>query len=206
MPGSSIPEQNDDSISATQELGRIGRVDPKKSGYSVRQVREILDRCGRDMELLRQGLAEGVITADEIRAVEFEPEKGGYEPADVDFALESYEDRFATVEKQISIQQNGHEAWHDYASQLADLVMGRLKRNDGERFRRPARRRIEGYFVGDVDSLCADLLEYFRHSDDLKPTLIRRASFRAATSKHAYDEAQVDAFLEKAIQLTQALR
>ncbi|WP_443095076.1 DivIVA domain-containing protein [Rothia koreensis] len=205
MPGSSVREPND-AATATQETHRIGRVPRKHKGYSTQQVRQILDRCGQQVESLRAGNPELTITAAEIRGAEFDQEKCGYRPADVDRALESYEDHFAEVEKNEALRHEGQDAWHDHASALADLVMGRLKRPDGERFRRPARRRTEGYFVGDVDRLCRELLDYFRNSDDVSPAKIRSASFRPATTKHAYDEAQVDAFLERAIQLTQALR
>lgn len=206
MPSSSVHEHHEDDISATRGLDRIGRVGSRRVGYSVHQVRQVLDRCEHDTDRLGEDPSVETISSADIRGMVFDTEKGGYDPSDVDAVLESFEDRFAAAEKRTIIRTQGEEAHHEYAENLADLVMGRLKRQDGERFRRPARRRVEGYFQGDVDRLCEELLDYFRRAEQVEPTLIRRASFRAATSKHAYDEAQVDAFLEKTVQLIHALR
>lgn len=208
MNGSSAatPAGEDRTISALRDPGQPRRVAKGRQGYSPEAVDETLDRLERDLEQLTQDPSAPTIQAEEVRRITFANQRGGYDPAEVDALMDDYDDRFAEAENQAYRHSQGEQAWHDYTASLADLVMGRLKRANGERFRRPARRRVEGYFVRDVDDLCNRLLDYFRDAEHVEPTVIREASFRPATRKHAYDEAQVDAFLDTAIRLIHALR
>lgn len=208
MNGSSAatPAGNDRTISARRDPDQPRRVAKKSPGYSPADVNETLDRLAHELELATQDPSAAALEASDVRRITFATERGGYDPADVDALMDYYDDRFAEAEKWAYRRREGDQAWHDHTASLADLVMGRLKRADGERFRRPAHRRTEGYFVGDVDDLCNRLLEYFRNADHVEPSVIREASFRPATRKHAYDEAQVDAFLDTAIRLIHALR
>lgn len=194
------------NIAARRDPGTVRRVGHRETGYSASAVDAAIERFDDALARWAEDPAVETMGAAEVRQVTFERERGGYDPHDVDDLLDAYEDRFAEAEKVAYCRREGDQAWHEHSAALADLVMGRLTRERGNRFRRPAHRRVEGYFVGDVDDLCDRLEEYFRTESHVEPSVIRRSSFRTATRKHAYDEVQVDAFLDTAIQLIQALR
>ncbi|MGV3016408.1 DivIVA domain-containing protein [Rothia sp. 88186D007BW] len=159
-------------------------------------------RLADDYELLLTGgeLGAGVHNSCTIRAAVFKSEKGGYAPDDVDAALDKVEDRFCELEHQLYVQRYGRQTWNQAVEELRELLMGRLRRPAGQRFRRPSRRLTKGYFSKEVDALCERLLAHFRGADVLTPADIRAAAFSPATGDLCYEETQVDAFLDRAIE------
>ncbi|THD30096.1 MAG: cell division protein DivIVA, partial [Rothia mucilaginosa] len=74
-----------------------------------------------------------------------------------------------------------------------------------ERFRRPSKRRHMGYFVGDVDAICDRVYAQLNSEEPLDPSVVRHAKFRPASGTVSYEESQVDAFLDRCIELLQDL-
>lgn len=193
------------AVSATRELDRMDRTGPKEPGYEVAAVDAFLARA----EQARRDREESRVPelrAAEIRRADFPREKGGYVPGDVDAALDALDDEFSAAERRELEETEGRTGLHEAAEAAAELVMGRIQRPDRERFRRPAGKRTLGYFVDDVDAFCAELAEYFRRTERVRPGIVRGAAFREATGELAYDEAQVDAFMDAAQGLIQLLR
>jgi DivIVA domain-containing protein len=199
------PAGSEQSITATQELDSMGRAPDGVRGYSPRQVEEFVRACEESLRAVEAGGEPRVASAD-VRGKAFEAEEGGYDVADVDSMLDSYEDRLARAECARFAAEHGRPALQARAEELAGLVMGRLHRREGERFRRPAGKRALGYFAGDVDRLCEELLAYFAAAERLSPRPLRDAAFRTASGRTAYDEAQVDAFMARVGELIQTLR
>jgi len=85
------------------------------------------------------------------------------------------------------------------------VLRARLHRKPGERFRRPTKKRAHSYNVRDVDALCNELLGYFEHDRPLSVDVVRRAVFREAKGDAGYEETQVDAFLDRVVELMAAI-
>ena len=80
-----------------------------------------------------------------------------------------------------------------------------MHRPDGERFRRPSRNKARSYNIADVDRLCHELVAYLEQDKPLSVDSVRRAVFRPAAGKDGYEEAQVDAFLDRVVELMAAI-
>jgi DivIVA domain-containing protein len=137
--------------------------------------------------------------------VSFDPVKGGYSAAVVDAALDRLEDAFARRERDELIAASGEDAWLREIGNLSGILRGRLHRPDGERFRRPSKGKARSYNTVDVDRLCRDLLGYLEEDKPLSVDNVRRAVFRPAVGKDGYEENQVDAFLDRVVELMAAI-
>lgn len=176
-------------------------------GYDCAEVDEYFSVLAKDFNLLRAGYTRGVTnTSGRIRSKNFTGVSGGYLAADVDKALDRVEDRFAEYERSIFINSRGRAVFDKMVAADSQLIMGRLNRPDGHRFRRPRRGLTKGYYVRDVDALCQQLKKDFTGATPSNPALIRSAVFRSATGNVCYEETQVDAFLDRCIKLILNLR
>lgn len=175
------------------------RVDSKEFGYNVKQVDHFLARARATYN--GTGDDESVVTSHLVRRTSFEPQKGGYAAQDVDAALDRLEDVFAQRERDALIETAGEDAWLEQVGHLSAILRGRLHREPGQRFRRPSRRNVPSYNIEDVDTLCGQLLEYFEQDVPMSVDAVRRASFREAVGQDGYEESQVDAFLDRVVEL-----
>jgi DivIVA domain-containing protein len=179
------------------------RVQRNEYGYNAKQVDQFLQRARVAFE--NPGAAPHAINSTDVRAVSFDPVKGGYAAAGVDAALDRLEDAFARRERDDLIAARGEDAWLREIGKLSGLLRGRLHRPDGERFRRPAKGRGRSYNALDVDNLCRDLIGYLEEDRPLSVDNVRRAVFRSAVGKDGYEETQVDAFLDRVVELMAAI-
>ena len=179
------------------------RVQRNEYGYNAKQVDQFLQRARVSLETPHT--AVHVIRSADVRAVSFDPVKGGYSAAVVDAALDRLEDAFARRERDELIAAGGEEAWLREIGHLSGILRGRLHRPDGERFRRPAKNKARGYNTVDVDNLCHDLIGYLEEDQPLSVDNVRRAVFRPAVGRDGYEENQVDAFLDRVVELMAAI-
>lgn len=187
-------------------LGDFELVDEKSIGYAPDDVDDYFEELAADFVKLRKGSYEGIITSSMIRSHSFPQARGGYKPAEVDRALDRVEDKFSELERDARRANLGEAAWNEQVETLANTVMGRLTRPDGERFRRPSKKLVKGYYVRDVDQLCLEIKDHLQHDSVISPKVIRKARFRAATGDMSYEESQVDAFLNRCIELMLEIR
>ncbi|XAS65124.1 DivIVA domain-containing protein [Pseudarthrobacter sp. So.54] len=185
-----------------QNPASFDRVQPNHYGYNVKQVDQFMQRARLSFE--SPGPARAVKSAD-VRAVSFDPVKGGYAAGGVDAALDRLEDALALRERNELVAERGEEAWLREIGQIAGVLRGRLHRGDGERFRRPSKAKARSYNTTDVDDLCHELIGYLDKGKPLSVDTIRRALFRPAAGKDGYEENQVDAFLDRAVELMAAI-
>jgi len=179
---------------------RVARTD---YGYNAKQVDQFLQRARVSLET--PGAAAHPIRSNDVRAVSFDPVKGGYSATAVDAALDRLEDAFARRERDELIAEQGEEAWLRQIGQLSGTLRGRLHRPDGDRFRRPVKKKARSYNTKDVDRLCKDLIGYLEEDKPLSVDNVRRAVFRPAVGKDGYEETQVDAFLDRVVELMAAI-
>nr|WP_026821214.1 DivIVA domain-containing protein [Arthrobacter castelli] len=177
------------------------RVAPGEYGYKVKQV----DRFLASARHFYEDSEARPVTSRDVRAVAFDPARGGYEAQAVDAALDRLEDAFAQRERDQLIDEEGEEAWLAQIGSVSAVLRQRLHRPDGERFRRPKKRGARSYDVGDVDELCGQLLGYFEEDEALSVDVVRRAVFRSADGRDGYEETQVDAFMDRVVELMAAI-
>lgn len=175
------------------------RVQRNQYGYNAKQVDQFLLRARVSFET--PNAADRSVKSADVRAVSFDPVKGGYAAAGVDAALDRLEDALARRERDELVAEGGEEAWLREIGRLAGVLRGRLHRPDGRRFRRPSKAKARSYNTTDVDDLCHELIGYLEADQPLSVDNIRRAVFRPAIGRDGYEESQVDAFLERAVEL-----
>ncbi|MFC8410613.1 DivIVA domain-containing protein [Arthrobacter sp. NPDC057259] len=179
------------------------RVQRNQYGYNAKQVDQFLRQARVSFETPQA--AERVVRSADVRAVTFDPVKGGYAAAAVDAALDRLEDALARRERDELVGERGEDAWLREIGRLAGLLRGRLHRPDGQRFRRPAKAKVRSYNIADVDGLCHELIGYLDEDQPLSVDNVRRATFRPAVGRDGYEETQVDAFLDKVVELMAAI-
>lgn len=179
------------------------RVQRNQYGYNAKQVDQFLRQARVSFETPQA--AERVVKSADVRAVTFDPVKGGYAAAAVDAALDRLEDALARRERDELVGERGEDAWLREIGRLAGLLRGRLHRPDGQRFRRPAKAKVRSYNIADVDGLCHELIGYLDEDQPLSVDNVRRATFRPAVGRDGYEETQVDAFLDKVVELMAAI-
>ncbi len=178
-------------------------VGPKEVGYNVKQVDVFLEQARA--YFLNSDSHGKSITSHDVRTAAFDPAKGGYNAQAVDAAMDRIEDEFVLREKDLLIAAEGEKAWMIKIGKSASVLRARLHRPDGERFRRPRKRNAQSYNVEDVDLLCRELLVYIEDNGELSVDVVRRAVFAPAKGDEGYEESQVDAFLDKVVELMAAI-
>lgn len=174
------------------------RVADNEFGYDPAQVERFLQAARATYEGQQ---ADDEVTSSVVRRTTFDPVRGGFEPREVDGALDRLEDVFAARERNAMIQEQGQERWIEGIAQVSGVLRARLHRAPGERFRRPSRSNVPSYAVADVDAMCERLIDYFERDVPLSVDDVRRAVFGRAMGEAGYEENQVDAFLDRTIEL-----
>ncbi len=187
---------------------RIPRCAEGARGYDVAEVDAFLARVRQALEAPGHAPEEehARLLSTHVRAAAFAGARGGYRPEAVDEVLDAAEDALAAAEREEVLRLRGAEAWQEHVDALTGLVRGRIDRPRTRRFRHPARSRAQGYSAAHVDVLCERLGARLAHAAPLEPAELRGAVFPPAHGERGYEEQQVDAFLDRAVQLLLALR
>ena len=169
--------------------GRLSR------GYEEEPVVQFFQEARRAYE---GGASAEDISFDEIRRAAFPLVRGGFDTRNVDAALSRLETAFIQRDRADYIAEHGEAAWFSKIADEATALYPRLLRPAGDRFSHPEDRWI-GYDCGQVDALLDRLAAFFDDRGDLHEPDLRFALFDTARGENAYVEAQVDAFLGKAM-------
>ena len=142
---------------------------------------------------------EGLLLSSErIRETEFDLVRGGYQPSQVDAALDRIEDALADRETKKKIETRGAEAVADQLTRIRDIVTLRAGRPKKKRFDRVSW-PMRAYSRAEVDKLCNLVLEHNVNHEPLEMAEVRRVVFSA--KRGGYAENQVDAFIDRVIQI-----
>jgi DivIVA domain-containing protein len=189
---------------------RIPRCAEAERGYDVAQVDDLLAAVHAALQDAPPGPGpehgSGTVLSTQVRAAVFAGARGGYRPEAVDELLDAAEESLAAAERERCLRARGPEAWQEHLDALTRLLRNRLDRPRTQRFRRPSRPRAQGYSAAHVDVLCERLGARLVGAAPLEPAELRRAVFPPAQGERSYEEQQVDAFLDRAVQLLLASR
>ncbi|MFW6187542.1 MAG: DivIVA domain-containing protein [Actinomycetota bacterium] len=186
---------------------RIPRCPPGAWGYDVAQVDAFLRSVREALATAPTGAAgeEPSVASAQVRTAVFSGARGGYRPDAVDEVLDAAEDALAAAERERFLRARGAAAWAGHVEELAAVLRGRLERPRTRRFRHPSRPRARGYSAAHVDVLCERLADRLAGAPVLEAGELRRVVFPPAQGERSYEEQQVDAFLDRAVQLLLAL-
>lgn len=172
------------------------RVSDKKPGYEASQVDLFLSRARAQFT----NPVDGGVTAHDVRNTEFDLVHGGYAPDIIDAAMDKLEDSFASRELQRQKLEKGSYALDDRHSRVVELIRGRVERPKGKRFASTGL-LLRGYSRKQVDALCEHILRHLESEAPIQIDDVRRVVFDA--KRGGYVEAQVDAFIDRAIEALQ---
>ena len=169
-----------------------------KSGYDPAQVDSFFRRARESFN--RESPQPGDLDARAVRTVGFDLVRKGYHVGVVDAALDRLEDAFAKQARDRLIAQSGQDAWVSELTRVAASLRGRLVREPGERFDNPPPGVI-GYDITQVDDMCDKVNSYFTQGVAMSVDQVRRVLFKTAKGKKAYNEDQVDAFIDRVVEV-----
>jgi DivIVA domain-containing protein len=178
------------------------RARASRPGYNVDQVEDFLEDARKAYSA--EPSAHSVVTAEIIRRMAFDMQKGGYSTSHVDAALERLEDAFAGRERDRAFAPAGGDTvWYAGARGSAQVILDRLARPAHERFHRVGR-LSRGYDVNHVDAFAERLVDYFQHGKPMSIDEVRLVAFPVA--RHGYSESQVDCLIDDVVDVMLAVR
>ena len=167
-----------------------------RNGYDPDEVDEFFEHA----RAMYESGPPGALSGRDVRSVAFEVVRRGYVTAAVDAALDRLEAAFVARARADYVAAQGQQAWMGRLAEQAQTLYGRLTRPDGERFA-PSHGRHPAYDPADVDALCHRLVAYFDRGAPLTAQEVRSATFRHRSGRSGYNEASVDAFLDRAVEV-----
>ena len=152
---------------------------------------------------------EGDVPAEQfssaqIRAAAFDLVRGGYDVPSVDAALNRLEAAFIQRDRSTYMASRGESAWYTKVADDATVLYPRLLRPEGERFDHPDGLG-QGYSTREVDAVLDLLAGHFDDKNDLVESDLRTVTFSTKRGQKAYNEAQVDSYLGRAVQILMAV-
>ena len=169
-------------------------------GYRTHEVDDFLDAARTAYDDRHAATA---VSAESIRRTAFAMERGGYQTAAVDAALERLEDAFATRERTRAVRATGEKAWINGTRALAKEIIARLSRPRGAKFKRTGVFAV-GYSVAEVDRFAERTRQYFEEGSEMSVEEVRGIAFTAR--RRGYREAQVDLVIDGIVQVMLAVR
>ncbi len=167
---------------------------PNKLGYKPEDVDAFIERARVEFNERHDGHELG------IREHEFELVKGGYSVSAVDAALDRLEDSFAKRYYQAQVEALGHEGLLERANHIRVLLVGRMERPAGKKFSSTGF-ILRGYSKKQVDEFLNLVSTHIETRSNLSLDAVRKVLFTA--KRGGYAENQVDAFIDKVIELLQ---
>jgi DivIVA domain-containing protein len=168
----------------------------KKLGYDINQVNAFITLARQQF----QDETAQVLTSAEIRRAEFDLARGGYQIRAVDKAIERLEDAFVAREIQRERNLIGTANLNLRMLEIRAALDGRLGRRSNRRFSRVSW-PLRGYNRAQVDTLCEFLSAHLEGKGPFDLMQARNAIFKPA--RGGYVEGQVDAFIDRAVELLQ---
>jgi DivIVA domain-containing protein len=168
----------------------------RKLGYEISQVDSFLDLARKQYE----NKSATLVNATDISSTRFELVRNGYSIPVVDAAMEKLEDVFAAEQYGRDMNLIGYFEFKENFSNLENLVQGRLSARRGKRFKK-RRWPNRGYSKKQVNVFCSQLAKLLENKNTISVKELRTVTFRS--KRGGYAEYQVDAFIEKVVELLQ---
>lgn len=173
---------------------------PKAKGKILGYHPEQVDSLIANARVQFADPSQHLLDNGKLRHSAFNLVPGGYLIKAVDAALERLDDAFAVQEVQRNLAQNGRHQLDADVANLKSLLEGRTSRPKGKRFAK-VKPWHRGYSKSQVDSLCVVIAQNLTGTITTDVDQLRSAEFKASWG--GYAENQVDAFIDRAVELWQ---
>lgn len=189
----------------------LARAGKRKWGYDTSQVDEFLERVHALYEE-----DEPKISQSDIQNTAFSLQKNGYVISQVDAALHRLENAVVDKQTQWDVAQAGRVAWQAQTQSLAQTLLPRASRAAKQRFadgpaRKPSydRKQVDRFVDQIMGKLNRELgfdeqpqdNETAQADSQITASSIANVIFTQRKGKRGYAERQVDAYLNRAIQV-----
>ncbi|TNM62443.1 DivIVA domain-containing protein [Streptomyces sp. NP160] len=171
-----------------------------RRGYAVEQVEEFFARARVSYET---GGPRGGVSSRDVREVGFDLVRRGYDVQMVDAALDRMEDAFLRREQEVVRGRLGADRAYAELAARAATLRPRLDRPEGDRFDRAEPGHL-AYDPSEVDALCDRIADWLAGAPGLGHDDLRRAVFTTRRGEQGYAEHQVDAFIDRAVEVMAA--
>ena len=168
-------------------------------GYQPEQVDAFIAKAREQFSHSEADLMASI----DLRRAEFPLVRGGYSISAVDVALDRLEDAFASRELERRMARSGSWVMATKAGELRALLLGRTSRPKRKRFSSTGI-VLRGYSKRQVDEFMNSVHKHLESSEPISLDTVRRAVFMA--KRGGYAENQVDAFIERLVELLQIER
>lgn len=197
------PRPPKDAVPSADHLFQT--VESDEIGYEPTHVDAFMERAREAAE------GRGELTPEQVRQARFATVDGGYATDEVDDALDRLEEALTAAERDAVVREHGDGEWDAALEESTRELLDRADRAPAERFRRPTREDAPAYAIDDVDALLDRLRATLGSTDrvtaergdaadrPLTADDVRRSSFAEAEGRDGYDEAQVDVYLDAAV-------
>lgn len=169
-------------------------------GYRPEQVDRFFEHAQATYEG-RMAADAPTLTSQQVRTVAFDLAPGGYDIHQVDTALDRLQDELAVLERDRVRSLHGDQAMVQELLRQAQALRERLNKPGGQRFDRGESLAELAYSPRDVDDLCDQVLGYLDGHRSMSVDQVRQAIFRMRRGKMGYRESQVDAFLDRVVEV-----
>jgi len=172
------------------------RVPEDEFGYETSEVDSVID-------LARSQFANPgshVLDASSLRTRQFALVKGGYRIDSVDAALDRLDDAFAEQEAKRLLVRQGHQGATEHLAEFRITLLARATRGARRAFKRQSWWQ-KGYSVRQVDQLLKRVAATLEGTPSVGVPQLRQVTFSPKWA--GYTEAQVDAYLDRAVQYLQ---
>lgn len=169
----------------------------RRDGYDVAQVDDFFRRAREAYDADSPTMSDA-----DVRNATFDQQRGGYQFAAVDYAMDRLEIAFVKRRRADFIATHGQETWMEHIADRARTLYPRLQRPAGEKFRDA---KSVGYCKEEVDQLLDQLVDYFDDGVQLTSQGIREITFQSANGAKGYDAAVVDVYLERVVEVLTAV-
>jgi DivIVA domain-containing protein len=194
---------------AEEQTPVIGLAGKRKWGYKVSQVDDFLVQA---RDLYEQ--PEPRLTQEEIQLQSFDLERNGYIIGQVDATLIRLEKAVVDKRTEWDLQHQGHDVWNQQTRTFALTLQQRAELQPKSRFKL-GEKRTASYDRKQVDSLVDQAWSHIskelglstsqrgdvKGADEVSAAQVSNVIFTQRRGKRGYDEASVDAYLNRIIQV-----
>jgi DivIVA domain-containing protein len=198
-----------DATQAEEQTPVIGLAGKRKWGYKVSQVDDFLERAH---DLYEQ--PEPKLTQEEIQLQSFDLEHNGYIIGQVDATLIRLERAVVDKQTQWDILHEGRQAWEAKTRNLALTLQPRAEAELKDRFK-AGEKKTASYDKKQVDTLVDQTwahvsrtlqlpgapAEEVKGENDVNAPQVTNVIFTQRKGKKGYDEASVDSYLNRVVQV-----
>lgn len=191
------------------------RVGVLRYGYHRKDVEKFFAKAkevyAKDESVLESELNQAVnaeenkaahLDENSVRATGFRWVRNGYEPRSVDAALDRLELAFIQRRRAKVMNTAGEDAWLEATYEQASSLYPRMLRPLNARF---VDADGVGYEKAAVDEFVNKIAAYFDGKEQLTSKEVRSITFPRAKGAKAYQEAVVDAYLDRAVSILVAV-